>query len=73
VVVVSDGPGSLVQLLVVAESKSRHSDVDGGALAEAIEDLAANGGIEHLLRLTQGGPGLQLELHAPGALQSIFV
>jgi hypothetical protein len=72
VVVVSDGSDSLVHLLVTAESKPRHADVDPDALAAAIEALAASGGIEHLRRLTQEGPGLRLEAHAQNALPSIF-
>ncbi len=69
---VSEGPGSLVELLVTAESGSRHAPVDEEALAAAIEGLAVDGGIEHLRRLTQEGPGLRLEVHVPDSLPHIF-
>jgi hypothetical protein len=72
VVVVRDGPETLVHLLVPAESQSRHAEVDREALAAAIQELAANGGIERLQLLTQDAPGLQLEVHAANALRNTF-
>ena len=73
VVAVSEGPGSLVELLVTAESGSRHAPVDEEALAAAIEGLAVDGGIEHLRRLTQEGPGLlDSKVHVPDSLPHIF-
>ncbi len=73
VVVVSEGSDSLVELLVTAESQERFAEIEEDALASAIESLAGDGGIEGLRRLTQAGPGLQLEVQLPGALSDIFV
>jgi hypothetical protein len=62
-----------IEFLVVSESRGRHVEFDADALAEALERVAGDGGLERLSELSREGPGLRLDVHAGDDLNRIFV